>query len=250
MLARSCQLLVLVACLIGVANANAGLVITEVMYSPLSDVSKSFGEWVEIYNDSPSSSAPIDLADYDLNVGSTTFNDTVTHMGIEYADLSGFLGAGEVAVLIDGNYPFSGLDIEDDFRAQWTLPNSVKVLPLFNWTSLHDSPDLTLLNRETSAENTLTDYRNSPWPDAIEPGQSITLRGLGYPNTAGGNWVGSKSLFAMIGSGSENEYGSPGFAPAPLGPPATVPEPSSLAIFAGLICGTVGLRRRRSRRES
>ncbi|QDV43202.1 hypothetical protein Enr13x_30570 [Stieleria neptunia] len=264
MLARSFQFSVLVAFLFGAANANAGLVISEVMYNPIqgdSDIPQFAYEWIEIANFGSSS---VDLSDYELALQIQDPSD-LADSGVElsFGPLTGNLASNSSLVLYAAEYPFDdGLNIDiianDQLLVSLGLDSS-NSLGLEPWQSLSDqlntgSLSLHLTSTSVPDSFSLNNFNtDTSWPTP-EPGHSIFLDNLS--GTQGSDWLATTSEnlvatnnFGLSGTEAGN-FGSPGLVQFPAGPPATVPEPTSLAIFAGLICGTVGLRRRRSRRES
>ncbi|QEF99604.1 hypothetical protein Mal15_36700 [Stieleria maiorica] len=235
MFARSFQHLVFAAIVCSAAFAQAGVVITEVNYNP--EGADENYEYIELYNASATS---VDLSNYEL-----------THSGNfeVFGSLSGQLAPGETIVLYNDN-----LGAFSNFS--WSPPQPIRSLAVTDWRSLQpglNPPSLTLAeitpaDPANPYEFSMFDFDDTfgdGWPTP-EVGKSIFLMDL--TSYAPSNWATSDPLHGFALLDSENSgIGSPGYQLFPVPGPPTVPEPTSLAVFAVLGLGSVSVRRRRRR---
>jgi len=216
-------LLAALAC--GKADA-AGLQITEWMYNGLGV--GSIGEYVEFTNLGPS---PITTTNW-------SFDDNGRVAGSQLLSAYGTIAVGESVILTD--------DTEANFRTNWGLPASVKVIG-GNTNNLGRSDEVNLYDSFSALVDRLT-YNdqgvapvNGPRTSAIS-GNPVSLPVVGA-NTAN-QWIASVNGDAY---GSHlsllNEIGNPGTFSL-----FTVPEPSTIALAAiGLVFGALLAVRRRRR---
>ncbi|MCS7466788.1 lamin tail domain-containing protein [Stieleria sp. ICT_E10.1] len=233
MLARSFQLLVLVACLFSAANAQAGLVITEVMFNPEGgDVNY---EYIELYN---AGATEINLSHYELSQSGSLQ---------VFGSLSGQLNPGETIVLFND-------DLGSFSNFLWSPSRTIRSLAVKDWRTLQpglNAPSLTLkeispVDPANRYEFSIYDFDNSfddDWPTPAV-GMSIYLMDLTSFNPS--NWARSDTLVDPLDS-ENSGIGSPGYQQFPVPPPAAVPEPTSLAVFALLGLGSISVRHRRRR---
>nr|WP_161501556.1 lamin tail domain-containing protein [Rhodopirellula sp. SM50] len=248
MLARSFQLLVLVACLFSAANARAGLVITEVMFNPFADPfsidpDTAPNEWIELFNTGPGT---IDLSEYKLVDGN----------GDSFGAMSGSLASNESIVVYNSDFAQIGpTDFDYSlFSTKWGLDASVKTLALTSWQPMSDpliDPSesktlklLSLVPTETTVVS-LEDFANDvtkDWPTPVEA-YSMYLSDLSNPSPD--KWFTIDALTPGFVDSEQGDFGSPGYVEFSAAPP-TVPEPHSMAVFALLTCSVTMYRRRRS----
>lgn len=227
-------------------SAKAGLLITEVMYSPFADPlslspDASPGEWIELFNTGP---GVVDLSQYELVDGA----------GHSFGSMSGSLGSNESIVVYNSLFALIGPSTYDLnlFPTKWGLSSSVKTLPLELWQSMSDplilpSESRTLTLKEIGLSGatlmTLADFDSAGWPSPPE-GYSIFLNDLANPEQPV-SWLATSGVADGDIDSEQGDFGSPGFVPHSIGVPS-VPEPTSLAIFAGLL--SVPFSRRRQGR--
>jgi endonuclease/exonuclease/phosphatase family metal-dependent hydrolase len=188
--------------------APTSIVISELMYNPVSGGTSDGGEWIEIVN---TGAASTDLTGWLFD------DEDATNWG---AIPSGtVLSSGQVAVFFDSSFTDAAT-----FRSAWSVPASALVVGV-SWGSLGNSPApgnevLQLLDNHGVSMDLVNYDDASPWPTQIE-GRSIYLTNLSADNNAGANWARSVSgtAKAVSASGptfSTSDVGSPGrfFLPA------------------------------------
>lgn len=248
MFSRTLRFVFLTVCFTISSQASAGLIITEVMFNPLNDSLNPFPpptEWVELFNTGP---GDIQLDEYRLVNGN----------GVSFGDLTGTLGSNRAIVLYDKFFaidgpPVAGVFTYDltKFATKWGI-DQADTLALDNWQPMANAsvdPNISKTLRLIEIgppENELVSLvrfdLSTPdrWPYSIA-GHSMYLSDLTDPSP--GNWLTTPDLVAS--SGEVKEFGNPGIVDFSAGA-NSLPEPSSFAIFTGVLCvSTLGRRRRR-----
>ncbi len=184
------------------AVALPSVVISELMYSPLSDeTSPGVGEWIEVVN---TGSTTVDLSGWLFD------DEDSTNWG---AISSGtLLNPHQAAVFFDSAFTTAAT-----FRSEWAVPDSALVVGI-SWGNLANSPSSTNEKLElldnVGVQMDIVNYDDaSPWPSAAE-GPSIYLKNLSLDNNAGANWA--RSLVGIAGTLSPT---GPTFSTADVGSP-------------------------------
>ncbi|WP_273567521.1 BspA family leucine-rich repeat surface protein [Maribacter halichondriae] len=159
-----------------VYGQNPDLIITEIMYNPITE---SNGEWIEIYNNSIEA---IDLTGYVLDDNNNTDQDA--------ANISeGILQPGKSVILFDDDLTLQ------EFEAAWGV---VDAIPVANWPGLNNTGDsIGIWDSFESYEGDNVSQANviqqviydagGDWP-ASSNSKSIFLIALDFDNTVGGSW--------------------------------------------------------------
>jgi hypothetical protein len=197
-------------------SANAGIIINEIFQNP-SAVTDSNGEWFELFNSG--------LTDIDINGWTLNDNDIDSHVinnsGSLVISSGGFLVLGRNSNTstnggISVDYQYSGL----------ILANSADELALFD----------DFLNEIDRVE-----WDGGPvFPDPT--GASMALTSISLDNNLGSSWATSNLLHAS------GDFSTAGRCNDDVGQvcSVSVPEPSTLAIFA---FGVLGLASRRFKKQ-
>lgn len=194
----------------GAATASMGQIrITEWAYQG------GGGEFIEIAN---VGGAAIDMTGW-------SFDDDSALAGTVDLSLFGMMMPGDVAIITD--LP------EIDFRAEWSLPASVKVLG-DNLTNLGRNDAINIFNSGGTLVDSLT-YGDQNIPGSI---RTQTKSGITLPSNWGTNNV-MGWFFAEVG----DSYGTYTSLNGGIGNPGIVPTPGAIALLGmgGLMIG----RRRR-----
>ncbi len=228
--------------------SQAGLVVTEIMFHPVTGT----GQWVEIYNAGSTAIHPSDGIEFSFGGGpAMTVDETIS--------------AGEHVVFYQQVGPLFKED--SDFLATFpTTPSGTKLIgvePLAfnaitgvtgNWSpfpTLGGLPfglDLVEIFDTQNAESIDFIAGFSSFVSPIDAGQSIHLTDYQADNGTAGNWAASQQAFptGVDPSVLSNElsFASPGFFPTSN----AIPEPSSLAIVSTMMLLSATGRRRAGRR--
>ena len=213
-------------------TAHGGVIITEVMYNPAT--SEPGGEWVEIFNGGVST---VDLTGWQLDDEDAT----------DWGTMIGSLASGQVGVIYN-----SGFTDDAAFRTAWNISSGVMLFGV-SWAGLANTPSaaneqLRLVDGLSTMIDTVNYDDANGWPSNVN-GLSIYLTDLALDNDLGSSWalstVGSPGVTSPLSPFSSDDLGSPGFVSLA----ATVPEPSSWAVF---VFGGAAFWRlpRRGRRDS
>lgn len=199
-----------IAAVSGAASASMGQIrITEWSYQG------GGGEFIEIANVGGSA---IDLTGW-------SYDDDSRLAGTVDLSLFGLMQPGDVAIITD--LP------EVDFRAEWSLSASVKVLG-DNLTNLGRNDEINIFDASSNLVDRLT------YGDQNIPGTIRTNIATGITTSA--NW-GTNNVAAWFLSASGDAYGTYTSLNGGIGNPGIIPTPGALALLGlgGLIAG----RRRR-----
>lgn len=194
----------------GAASASMGQIrITEWSYQG------GGGEFIEIAN---VGGAAIDMTGW-------SFDDDSALAGTVDLSLFGMMLPGDVAIITD--LP------EVDFRAEWSLAASVKVLG-DNLTNLGRNDAINIFNSGGTLVDSLA-YGDQTFPGTIRTNVATGI-------TTAANW-GTNNVSAWFLSASGDSYGSYVSLNGGIGNPGIVPTPGALALLGmgGLMIG----RRRR-----
>ena len=230
--------LILATAVISGSQADAGLLITEIMYSQTPTTSSVEREWVEIYNTGTSA---INLENYYLADENGSFGS-----GSDY--LTGILQPNSTAILYNQTLDPFLLNPTDpgEFASTWGLAANVLTVSIGNWSTLSASStpnlDAIRLHRvfDDSVEDEVVGYTASPFPASVAQGHSIYLSSLLLSNDSGQHWEVSGS--GLIGFGSEaNEIGNPGIVPST---DSVLPEPGTAVSILFLVASISCIRHR------
>jgi hypothetical protein len=210
-------------------TANAGMVISEWLYSGQS--LEGAGEYIEFTN---ISIAPVDMTGW-------SFDDDSRTAGTVDLSAFGLVAPGESVILAEAD--------DASFRTEWGLDVSVKIIG-GNSTNLGRNDEINLYDENDTLIDRLT-YGDQNFPETIRTqnisGNPLTLEAMGLglvsdedPGAKVAQWVLSDAG-DKYGSYVSNDFdfGNPGVN--------AIPEPASFALFAlGLaaVAMTRGFRRR------
>ncbi|MEZ6035747.1 MAG: LamG-like jellyroll fold domain-containing protein [Planctomycetaceae bacterium] len=194
---------------ITVAN-RLPLVITEIMFDPLSD--DNDWEWIEVYNGGPT---PIDLTGFVL--------DDSGGSALGGANIAGgTIPADSYAVLYDSSITSLA------FEQAWRL--GINLIPVTSWPALNNPGDdiglwssfasYNARDFQTTVDELVFEDNSNGWPNSGGNGASIYLTDVHANNNDGSNWA--VSLNGTVGAYSSTnaagntgtDIGSPGFGPA------------------------------------
>lgn len=202
-----------------ITDNDTSIVISEIMYNPLSDeAAPGRGEWIEIVNNGNGS---VDISGWQLD-------DEDNGPDQDWGPIPNgtTLAVNQVAVLFD-----SAFTNETDFRNEWAVPTSAKVIGI-TWGELNNNPSATNevleLKDDLGTQIDLVNFDDgTPWPTDNPSGPSIYLENLAFNNNFGQNW--SRSSFGVEGGRfalgptfDVGDIGSPGVAPGITGPSVTL----------------------------
>jgi len=216
----ACRMIGIAVLALAAANAQAGVIITEIMYNPAGPGDgvahpEPCSEWVEIYN---AGAVPVDISGWKLD------DEDAAPWGA--LPDGAVLQPGEVAIIAN---------LEAEFRQFWGVPAGLQVFAV-RWGSLANTASptnevLVLLDADDNVVN-MANYEagTNGWPTSTN-GRSIYLADMSLDNNVGANW-------ALSTNGIDGAY-APQTAVAPyavgdVGSPGYVPEPTAFLCLIGL----------------
>lgn len=244
-------LLLLTAVAVQSAPAQAGLIISEIMYKPSgANNTTPTDEWFELFNSGPST---VDLSTIkfahstDASTGVLLNNGSrVTSQSPTVATAATGLAAGAYAVV--GNKTLTAWQ-----TVFGNLPVGASYVQLSTWTNFADGGENLTLFSTTTASNFFTINYSHPQRNGVSVQYVGTNAALAQPfSFAAGSWQDA----TVAGGGTSGDKHSAGtgtlsFTSPPSGPsgPSTAPEPASLALMGIAGAGLSFAARRRKKSQ-
>lgn len=192
------------------AGANAGMTITEYLYTG------NGAEFVEFTN---LSGAPIDMTGW-------SYDDSSRIPGVLDLSAFGVVAPGQSVVITEG--------LEADFRAAWNLPASVLVIGGYT-NNLGRNDEINLFDASDALAARLT-YGDEDFAG--------TIRAQGRSGNPLVSAEGQNNIFGWVLSDIDDSYGSYVSTNADLGNPGIyIPTPGTIALIG--LAGLGAVRRRR-----